>query len=374
MTNTITTCAPDEEPGAGGATPYDIYCRLRSKFVKTDRFEAFNSALDYLMLSAGLTGCPTPGPISQAATIVLVGESGAGKSTTIDKAFRQREALAGFEDISSGSILRSMVASPNCTLGQLGRDTLHVLGFPIVSDIRAPIIWEMVRKRLKMLGIKILHIDEMQHVTSLANSKESVKILNTLKSLSQNKDWPVSLILSGLPELAGFIANDPQVRRRFRFVPFSPLRIPEDNSRIAMTVEAYLKDAGLATTAIDISQVVPRLIHAASYQFGWTHELLCDAVYEALLRLMEKSSSPKRSKKTGLASIVMEDFATAYAKRSGSVAKANPFLTADWISIDTTVVLNDGQVAPVEAAPVVLKKATRPKKDKATKREERGKW
>ena len=108
--------------------------------------------------------------------LVLTGETGAGKSRSLKRLFRQRR-----EQVEQ--VLVSVVAPSPCTLMQLGRKLLPELGYPIQRDRKEHLIWEDVRRRIDARGIRIVHIDEMQHVTQTANTDQKTRVLNTIKSL-----------------------------------------------------------------------------------------------------------------------------------------------------------------------------------------------
>lgn len=118
------------------------------------------------------------------------------------------------------------------------------LGYPLARKLDENVAWDLVRKTLALRQVKFLHIDELQHVLQSRNSVEIGKMQDTLKGLLQDKHWPVWLILSGLPSVAAFLADDIQVRRRTRHVVFRPLKFPDEIPMVRRLITFYAKDKG----------------------------------------------------------------------------------------------------------------------------------
>lgn len=269
----------------------------------------------------------TPYRNPEGRTLALIGESGAGKTTGALRGFEKHPALAGYGEIGSGCPLVTVRAPSPCTSKQLGRATLRKLGYPIERELPEHRIWEEVRARLKSTSTKIIHYDEMQHVTQVANAIEAQRVVNTLKALMVDPDWPVSLLLSGVPSLKSFLESDPQIFRRTRFVEFSPMRIPDDAPEIADLAEALAQRAGLRLVLVDATDFGSRLLHAVQLQFGAAVDLVLDAIYGALIRL--RAASPLDAPEMNA-----DDFAIAWRLRTGCAEDANPFLACVWHEID----------------------------------------
>lgn len=251
--------------------------------------------------------------------LVLTGETGAGKSRSLRRLFRQRR-----ENVEG--VLISIVAPSPCTLMQLGRRLLPALGYPIQRDRKEHLIWEDVRRRIDGRGVRIVHIDEMQHVTQTANSDQKTRILNTIKSLIQDRDKPMLLVLSGTCELADFLRTDGQVYRRCKFVELQRLTIPGDVDLIADTLEDLVEITPLKLEHVVVEDLAARLIHSSNYALGIAMEIACDAVEEAL--------------RDGKNRLLSNHFAEVYRSRSGCPNSTNPFLAAGWRETDPRQVLD----------------------------------
>ncbi|GEP01726.1 ATP-binding protein [Methylobacterium haplocladii] len=251
--------------------------------------------------------------------LVLIGETGAGKSRSLKRLFRQRREIVE-------EVLVSVVAPSPCTLMQLGRKMLPELGYPIQRDRKEHLIWEDVRRRIDAQGVRIVHIDEMQHVTQTANVDQKKRILNTIKSLIQGREKPMLLVLSGTCELADFLRTDGQVRRRCKFVELKRLSIEGDVDLIADTLEDLIELTPLKLEHTVVEDLAARLIHGANYALGITMEIACDAIEEAFLE--------------GSGKLRPSHFAEVYRSRSGCPNSSNPFLAVGWRETDPQQVLD----------------------------------
>ncbi|PWB82888.1 MAG: hypothetical protein C3F11_09475 [Methylocystaceae bacterium] len=347
-----------------GETPLEAVERLRQKFIVIDRDRQLEHAFNHLhglltIRHAQRQNTPVGGPHREARALVVVGGSGAGKTRSIRRLFEKHPALTGFGTVGSGCPLVSITAPSPCTLRQLGRATLWELGYPIErSDLKEYRIWELVRRQIRSTGATMIHFDEMQHVTQVANVVERQKVANTLKSLMVDPEWPVSLILSGIDDLIAFIESDPQLRRRASFLRFEPLAREEHAAQMIALASDVVGTAGLGLKVDSRADLGSRLLHAASYQFGIMIDLILEAIYQALVRLPPTVDHDDRY-------VDIDDFAHAYAARTGCGPAANPFLTPDWEEIDVGRVLaNEIVRAPTE--PPVAR--SRSKKRQNTKR------
>lgn len=317
---------------ASARTRLAIMDRVRSKNVRTERSGVVEQAVQSLV-----DRMAAPPDMQEGRALVLVGESGAGKTWALDRIFRKNPAFPGYGKANSGCPLVSIDVPAPCTLKQLGRQTLRVFGYPLVAERREHVVWEMVSERLDLLDIRILHFDEAHNVIRSASTDEAARIGKTLKSLLNARSHPVSLILSGTPDLAQFLGQVPEMRRRCMFVHLDGLT-PKDVAELTDIVAGLAHLADLAFVSTYEEDLALRLMHAVLRQLGTAIEITHNAIEVALA---------ERSKL-----LCMENFATAYARRAGAAASANPFVAPDWAEIDCSKLLADGSAArPCGVAP-----------------------
>ncbi|WP_289014305.1 TniB family NTP-binding protein [uncultured Methylobacterium sp.] len=278
-----------------------------------------------------------PANVTEARGFVLSGQARAGKSRTLGEVFRTHPSLPGYGDPEANCPLVTVIPQGACTLGRFGQDVFEQLGLPIVNiptgknyELK---LAHMIRKRLKIRGVKILHVDEAHHVTEPANRKEIKKIVNMFKYLLIHLDWPVSVILSGIPALVAAIRRDTQLSGRMSFMPATGLFPRKDGHRIQHVVGELASVAGLTIEASDLAAVAPRLIHAGDRQLGRSIEITYDAIRLAL--------------EGGEATLTLRTFARAYLRSRGVAPDHNPFLARDWRLTDPLLVLDETRKQPL---------------------------
>lgn len=325
--------------------------RLRKRYIETPRDAQirtkFDGVLKNLALKAG------NGVQDELGGLVVVAESGAGKTTSIRWMLSNHPALPDFGQ--PGCPVVSVMAPGPCTLKQLGRVILKNLGYPLVADRKEHETWEIVRRKLAELGVVLLHIDEIQNITDSATTAEAARLRDTLKSLLNDPDNPIGLLLSGLPSVRSFLEEDYQLVRRMNFLALEPL--PKGRAGAIANVAAdYARAAGLKAEIG--GDLVQRLVHSVQGAMGESIKRVCDAIELAL--------------ESGDETLTGKHFAGQHARRTGCGPRANPFLVQDWWDIQPGRVLtqNPQEHLAEEAAAEILAQA-KIKKD-ANKAKRRG--
>ncbi|MBP32437.1 MAG: hypothetical protein CL858_29100 [Cupriavidus sp.] len=304
---------------------------VKTRFLTTDRYRrldvAFKLALTNLLLRRDPSKPLGPGNRQEARIILLVGETGAGKSCAIHRLFEQHPTYAGYadEEAPNPAAISLRIRSP-CTFVAVGRQVLAATGYPVAGKMENHAVWQRVFERLQMLGTTVLHFDEVHNVTRTADWDDKADFQNTLKSLVTHTDWPVTVIVSGLSELVPFIEATPEDKRRTVAVAFEPLCLPDDIAMLMALTEDLAALAGLSVSPATETGVIPRLVHAASYQLGTTINLLQEAIGTAL--------------STGTSTLSLTQFAEAYATLTGCRPLANPFRVPDWQAVDCSRLLD----------------------------------
>lgn len=255
---------------------------------------------------------------------MVLGESGAGKTTALVRAFSEHPAFPGYGIPDSGCQLISVGAPSPFNLKQLGLAILKELQYVPDYDLRENVVWQRVRTQLELQARLILHIDDGHDVLKESDADEIRKVRNTLKTLMVSFRWPMHLILSGLNELVPFIQDDRQMRRRFKYVELSPISLPEDVDLIGDAIRDYAKAAGLKVKIAKGDDLVGRLCHTGHNAFGLIFELLVEAIEVALTQRKKALS--------------IECFADTYAARTLQAADQNPFIVSNWGDVDTSLI------------------------------------
>lgn len=264
--------------------------------------------------------------------IVVVGASGAGKSTSIRRLLSGHPLTANGKLNAPGSKAISISISSPATSSEIGRGLLSGLGYNLVrTRIDAPEAWRMVRERIRHLGILVLHLDELQHVVQTVNGAELQKVRNNLKALLVDPTHPIALIVSGTPEVIQLMQPDRQVSRRGFWIEFQSLSAAADGKMVGSFIQQLAERAELHTDPSEITRIVPRVIHAGCCQLGVIAEEIHFAIREAL-----RADSSK---------LGIEHFAQAYARRTGNLSPWNPYISEHWREIDTARVLATSEEA-----------------------------
>jgi len=305
--------------------------KVKSRYIRSERdllvAEGLNELVKRAISRAG-AGLPAERAFRpEGRALVVVGQSGAGKTTTLSRAFHNHPAFSNFGNPDC-PLISVRVPKPS-SLKDVGILLLVELGFPMSADRKLRIVWAKVRERLELLNVRIIHMDEIQNITSTANVIEVDLINDTIKSLLNDTRYPVCLVLSGLPEIAPFLSKDRQIGRRCQFIAFQQIG-PNDFDSMSRALIGLAKTADLEVSPNTTHDLIPRLAHAALYQMGIAIEIMQDAIDQTL--------------KTKKSIVTIEEFATAYAQRNFCMAAENPFLARNWAEIDCAKKLGGREV------------------------------
>lgn len=298
---------------------------LSAIFADTPTFSRLSE--QFLRLLARRRAEIKTGMIGEARAIAMIGASGSGKSRLATRLFQTCPGLLLARDGQERcDVISIMIPSPT-TLKSVGRAILEALGRPLMRERTSDAIWELVRGFLKERQVLFLHLDEAQDIAQHQTPKEKQAVINTLKTLMQNKEWPVGLILSGMPGLRDIMNHDPQLARRVYPIELPRLSAIGDIEAVSDMIAYYAEATDLSCPSdrqaiIDTSA---RLIHAADREFGLAIVLTIESIEEAL-----RGRSPILGR---------EQFAAAFTRKTDCIAGLNPFIADDYELIDVRKIL-----------------------------------
>lgn len=329
--------------------------RIAARFLTTswhkDLNVSFNNALKILLQRANLSKPLGPGNRREGAVILVLGETGAGKTHAVRRFLGSHPAYKGFdnatEDGKNTAAIHVEVTAPGNFLS-VGMQILEATGYPVVKNLKGREIRSLLTDRFRMLGTTVLYLDEMHSVTDTANINEIDDLLAALKGLVASPIWPIIVIVSGLPRLAGVIEKSPEVTRRTH--PVSCQSLGSDNSDDRdMLTELILDLASIGKLRMMdavVTTLIPRLFHAASNQLGYAITLIHRAIGCAL--------------DAKAAELSIQHFADGYASCTKCGSGANPFLVPDWRAVTPLLLLqNDTLPKPQAIQPKAKRKKTK---------------
>ncbi|MEA1653028.1 ATP-binding protein [Nitrospirillum sp. BR 11164] len=291
-----------------------LWGRISEEYIHTRRDDALLAELQGLV---DTTLVSIEGGHPEGRMLAVVGQPGAGKTWSIERALARLPGLA-----DSGTLLAVTAPSPS-TLKQLGRATLRGLGYPLAKEMPEHILWEKVRQHLALTGTRFIWIDEMHHAMGRGGDSELTRLCDVLKSVMQQRDWPVSLILSGLPTVSAFVGRDRQVERRSRTLRFDPLSFPKHAEMLRTLLTDIIRvHAGVGMDGLQTDEFLHRLCRAGEGEFGTIIALVRQAIMAAFDRAGPGSS------------VGIEDFAREFMRQRGCSPEQNIFLAAEWDLID----------------------------------------
>ncbi|UWR49781.1 TniB family NTP-binding protein [Phaeobacter inhibens] len=248
--------------------------------VETQREEDLRAAFDRLFVWDETAVKPryfTKG--LETRGLAVVGDPGSGKTELISHFLENHERFHLGSDLEEAGCLHVTVPSP-ATLKSVGLEILKALGYSKMSERRERwAIWEMVKHRLSLLGVRVLWIDEAHDLYASGSAREQEDLLKTLKSLMQG-EHAVVVVLSGTKPVAELLKTDGQVGRRFGKIHLPPVTVASDGEAVEGLLHAFCDRAGL-DAQVD-SDLIHCLIAAAQSQFGLVIEISIGAIEMAL--------------------------------------------------------------------------------------------
>ncbi|WP_280952060.1 ATP-binding protein [Sinorhizobium sp. BJ1] len=138
--------------------------------------------------------------------LAVCGDSGSGKTRGLLENTGKIPAMQPYEfQGNTISPLLAFEAPSPCTPKLLALEGLKALGVGVRPNIRENEAWDAFRNELKGHMVLFVLLDEAQHAVNIANRIEAQKIADAFKNLVQMPDWPVRLILAGVPPLDEFL-------------------------------------------------------------------------------------------------------------------------------------------------------------------------
>lgn len=219
--------------------------------------------------------------------LMVLGQSGDGKSALLMRALRVDDALKEFKVNQGGNTL-FITVPPEATIKNLAEIILADTGYDRVNPkLRAADAWQMARHRLGLLGIKTLVIDECHHIFRPGAGRDIPAAIQALKHIMQSKDR-VALIVAGVPSLKLAIQSEVSGETMRRFNEFSLGRIRTGSRGATIFSKNFMKCSQIL--GIDIAEVdaLPqRILFAEHGQIGKSVALGKNILRSVIMRKQE---------------------------------------------------------------------------------------
>ena len=297
---------------------------LEERFVETDGYREFRKRV--INVLEAREARLKAGKMEQKGA-ALLGPAGSGKSRIAAQVIAEYHALAeasGGREF--GSRIVSVIVPGRATVKETLKEILRALGYPVKTSRDEDYLTQLLVHQLKEQRIAAIHLDEVQDSGRFKTSDSIEAFSKRFRNLTQDKEWPICLIMTATPEGRAMINHDPTLTRRLRPMELKPMTFKTDGLLLRSSVKNLLTDARLGDAGLlDQNEFIKILIHAAAGRFGVALEITIEAIGECV--------------EDGSDVIDMGHFADAYSLRTDSDEELNPFVVENWSTVDTGTVL-----------------------------------
>ena len=262
----------------------------------------------------------------EASCLTIIGQSNSGKTREIRHALGRLQA--GDRQLECGRAIQavSIVLDGETTWKSLGIKILEQVDYYISPRKTEHEIWSRVRQQLRDKGMWIVAIDECQHMFETLGDKDTRKVINSIKTLIKNPDWPVVVVLSGIPELLEKVNMDPQLRNlatAYNMRALDP-NSDEDLHEIDTAFYNYAAVRGVNIDGVRNEETYRRLCYATGHHFG--------RAFKFMVSLFASIEDDERF-------LNLDILADHYAQKTQCIPGHNPFIREDYHLCDVSVLL-----------------------------------
>lgn len=217
--------------------------KIRKEFIKLPHVKRITASLDRMYAYHCCN--------EEAEHLMLVGESGVGKSTLLAKYAAEHPPIE-HEEFTEVPVLY-VALGPSPTPKTLAHTLLRVLGDPKWSTGREVELTARLVFLIKQCHVQLVIIDEANHLIDKGGEKTLHTAADWIKRLVDATR--VSFVLAGVPRITRLLDTNDQLRERFReVVEINRLSVAGDSAKLEFrnvlaTFKKFLQDL----PAIDIS-------------------------------------------------------------------------------------------------------------------------
>lgn len=276
---------------------------------------------EFSKMFSGHLGRMKSGRYFEGEVLIVIGASGSGKTTEIEKLIEDFNSSQVPLPRGTRATFAKCVLNRKETWKDLGKGTLHAMNYPIVNNAR--ITQAQISRQIKYQGehqgVVGVWYDEAQHILARKNEEAIEVVLDCFKSMLKGPDWPMMLVLSGVPELASYIPQFEQLFRKVTLISFEDIDFDKDAPTVNSIVGSFALLAKLSV-ADDLmgGEFLHRLATAGAFRWGLVFELITKAVDVA--------------KVAGCAELEREHFIEAWVSKTGMNHAATPFTHSGYVT------------------------------------------
>ena len=169
-------------------------------------------------------------------------------------------------------------------------------------------------------------------------------MINSIKTFMKHRDWPVVVVLSGIPELLEKVNLDPQLRNvltPYYLHPLDPLA-KEGFDEIDTVLYGFSEATGIGIDAVRNEDVFMRMCHGHGNMYGRVFRFLVDVFASLPVDLSE---------------LTVGFLADRYALKTGCIPGQNVFLRDDYLGCDVEALMAGSDRARVALPHYIRAKA-----------------
>ncbi|MBZ7927023.1 ATP-binding protein [Ensifer adhaerens] len=311
-----------------GADLRGLRVRENQRYVSSNRSDSLRTRIEEFWEHA--QDCLAGGG-SRRRLFAVIGESGSGKTTSINHVLNSFEAFKPYRNEFNELMMPfiGLEVDRACTTKDLAIHIFQQLGLPANRASNEDDLYSTLKKQLRLRGTILLHLDEAQHLMK-SNSEAAVRGLqDRFKSLLSIPEWPLHMIVSGVPELATLFTGDQQLANRSLVMRFEKYGFPADQVAIVKILSDIASDHCGLKLAPELltDDFLGRFVRATDGGVGTMIEMIRAASYKALSK-SHKHLGPK-------------DFEFVYGRVSGSLVAENIMTAESWVNLERKNALID---------------------------------
>jgi len=243
--------------------------------------------------------------------LFLVGESDSGKSACLRHVLPKMGLESYADEHGEAQPLLPVKMPTPCTIRNIAVECLRVLGVPVKSTIKESVVWPILRSQLVARRVVLIVFDEAQRMLKLDNENELQKVSDTLITLVEMEEWPLRMILSGVPQLETLRTRDDQMENRSQILRFGPVTPTNADKVEEWLLEVVTQHASLEIGDVPVADFSLRLIRA------------CEGNVGSIISMIRVAAGITIG--DGRAAMKASDFARAYHKKTACSPQSNLF-------------------------------------------------